>query len=325
MTMQLARCLDGAACLLLRAYRWAVIPLRVEAFRLLDRLLPVAVLYWLQVPLVTVPHALTQRLLAPLWGRTGLLGGFIRRRNFPAGFFLNNRLEYIRDRAQAPRWLGRCRLVGRHHLEEANRAGRPAILAFCHFGPYVLTGSWLRAHGLPVVTLSAGTRQTRPRLRHYMDRYEALLGLPEALYLDEMRAVVRHIAGGGNLLIAVDNGNAPGVDVPLGDGRSLHMATGAARLAARHGADLIPCGIVDEGRWRFRVELGRPVPAALLGPAPDFAAIGAHIYGQLAHHWQDRPEQCDPGLAGHLRLPTPRPEPRPRPDFGRRHLAALWS
>ena len=51
------------------------------------------------------------------------------------------------------------------------------------------------------------------------------------------------------------------------EGGAFQMATGAMRLAARHGAKLIPCTIIHEGPGRFRIVLGQDVPAEQLSPA----------------------------------------------------------
>ena len=55
------------------------------------------------------------------------------------------------------------------------------------------------------------------------------------------------------------------------------MATGAIRLAIRHRAELIPCSIIDEGRWRFQIELGRPAPEECLATETELVSAGKHL------------------------------------------------
>jgi hypothetical protein len=73
---------------------------------------------------------------------------------------------------------------------------------------------------------------------------------------------------------------------------NFRLATGAIRLAARHGACLFPGSIRDEGRWRFSFELGRPVPAEFLTDTPDLISAGKHLVSELLPHFRAHPEQC---------------------------------
>jgi lauroyl/myristoyl acyltransferase len=73
---------------------------------------------------------------------------------------------------------------------------------------------------------------------------------------------------------------------------NFQMATGALRLAARQRAAVFPCNIIDEGRWRFSVELGRPVPEKFLADTPDFVAAGKHLLDEMLPCFRAHPEQC---------------------------------
>jgi hypothetical protein len=83
------------------------------------------------------------------------------------------------------------------------------------------------------------------------------------------------------------------------------MATGAVRLALRHQAELIPCSILDEGRWHFRIELGRPVPREFLTAGSGWSRAGKHLLDEMMPHFQAHPEQCGGNLIVCLRKNPP--------------------
>jgi lauroyl/myristoyl acyltransferase len=169
--------------------------------------------------------------------------------------YLNHIMDSFPERLVTAKWNGCCRIEGISHLQQARQSGRPVILAFCHFGPYYLLRSWLRAAGFPVSFLVEGKATQRSALKRFEDRLALFPEIPNSFHLDELRKTTEFLAAGNPLLIAIDNEAGKQMDVPFRDGWTFEMATGAVRLAIRHQAELIPCAIIDEGRWRFRLEL----------------------------------------------------------------------
>jgi hypothetical protein len=82
------------------------------------------------------------------------------------------------------------------------------------------------------------------------------------------------------------------VEVPFCAGWTFRMNTGALRLALRQRAELIPASIIDEGGWRFRIELGRPVPEELLAGEAGWPRAGKFLLDEMMPYFQDRPELC---------------------------------
>ncbi len=195
--------------------------------------------------------------------------------------YLNQILEYLPDRLAEPKWMDGCRIAGLDRLQQARQNGRPVVLAFRHLGSYVLLRPWLRAAGFPVAGLLGGKSENRSRLRRHEDRVSPFPGVPTVFYLDQLRAADKFLTAGNLLFVAIDYANGKQMDVPAGDGRTFRMATGAVRLAIRHRAELFPCSIVDEGRWHFRIELGRPVPAEYLAAETDLVPAGKHLVNEL--------------------------------------------
>lgn len=205
--------------------------------------------------------------------------------------YLNHVPDFFPDRLATDKWKGRCRIEGIGHLRLARQNGRPVILAFCHFGPYYLLRSWLRAAGFPTAFLVGGKARHRSALRRFKDRLSIFPEIPVAFHRDTLRNTAEFLAAGNPLLVAIDNEAGKQSEVPFCDGWTFQMAAGAVRLAVRHQAELIPCTIIDEGRWRFRIELGRPVPKEFLTAEAGWICAGKHLLDEMIPHFQAHPEQ----------------------------------
>jgi len=207
-------------------------------------------------------------------------------------YYLNCALSFFPERLAAPEWLRRCSFSGLEALCEAQRRQQPSVIVVCHFGPFYLLRFWLQAAGIHAATLVAGQADERSYLNRLKDRATRFPEIPSVFYPHQLREVTKFLAAGNTLVIAVDNNSGNQIEIPVDDQFNFQMATGALRLAARRGARLFPCNIVDEGRWHFRVELGRPVPAELLAEPPDWRAAGSHLLKEMLPGFQAHPEQC---------------------------------
>jgi hypothetical protein len=215
--------------------------------------------------------------------------------------YLNHFTGRFQDRLAEDKWMSNCHIKGLEHIRQARQNGCPVVLAFCHFGPYYLLRFWLRAAAIPVATVVGGKSKSRPRLSRFEDHFSPFQTIPAAFHLDQLRAMVGFLAAGNLLLIAIDGKAGSRVNVPFCDGWNFQMATGAVRLAIRHQAELIPCSIIDEGRWRFRIELGRPVPREFLTPEADGLCAGKFLLNEMLPHFQAHPEQCSNDLIRRLK------------------------
>ena len=274
--------------------RWKEVggPLLLICLRKTERLLPFWAFYrftWLYAQFRTLLSWRPARQDQPAAG--GLGGPALANRRTTAQEHLNQVLLFLPDRLRSDRWLKRCPVLGLDTLQEARRRG-PVILVFSHFGPFYLTGLWLRAHGISATTLGAGDGQDRSRTKRLNDRYQPFSDVPRVVHLDKLRYVTRLLASGTAVLVAIDVEYGRLAEIPV-SGKSLRIATGAIRLAARYGAELFPCNIVDEGSWRFRIELGEPVPREYLGQEPDLISAGSHLINQLLPCCRRHPEQLE--------------------------------
>ncbi len=214
--------------------------------------------------------------------------------------YLNQCVQYFQERLAEARWRNHCRITGLDRLQAARQNGRPVVLAFCHFGPFFLLRTWLRAAGVPVATLLAGKAADRPELMQRADRFAPFRKVPTVFYRNELRAVTEFLALGNPLLIALDDPAGKQMDLPFCEGWNFRMAAGAVRLAIRHQAELIPCSIIDEGCWHFRIELGRPVPREFLTMDSGWNRAGKHLLDEMLPLFHAHPKQCGKNLVRRL-------------------------
>ena len=207
--------------------------------------------------------------------------------------YMNSKMDFFTDRLAEPRWLERCRLEGLEHLQAAKQAGRPVVLAFFHFGPFNLSHRWLRTLGFPVVAFAGGHSTQQRRLSRFLDRLSPFPELPVFIYPDQLRLVSEFLATGKILFMAVDSPVGKQVTVPFGEGWTFTMTAGAARLAGRHGADLILCSIMNESGWRFRIKCSQPVPGAQLKQEADWQRANNFLMEETLVDFKAYPEQVD--------------------------------
>jgi long-chain acyl-CoA synthetase len=270
--------------------------LRFKTIRLLEQNCGPEILYRLLLPIARIRTVFKKnsaglRLPAVLGAGTISPGGTRARRDF----FQNSALTFFPERLAAPVWLERCEFSGLDMLRDCQRQGQPAILAVCHFGPVSLLRRWLQAAGIRATTLVGGRADERSGLNQLKDQVTLFPEIPRVFYPQQLREVTKFLAAGNVLIIAIDSEAGNQIEIPVDPAYghfNFRMATGPFRLAARHGARLFPCTIRDEGRWRFRIELGRPVPAEFLSSTPDFKSAGKHVLDELLPRFRACPEQC---------------------------------
>jgi lauroyl/myristoyl acyltransferase len=213
------------------------------------------------------------------------------------GDYLNHIIEFFPERLAGEKWLSRCRFEGLERLQRARQNGRPVVLAFCHFGPYYLLRFWLRAAGIPAATLVRGKSGERLRVMRLKDRLSPFPEIFTAFYQDQLRELAEFIAAGNVLLVSIDAPAGRQLNLPVCEGWTFQMATGAIRLASRHQAELLPCSIIDEGCWRFCLHIGQPIPRELLAPdsltsEAGWSRAGKYLLDELTPSLRSRPEQC---------------------------------
>jgi hypothetical protein len=265
-------------------------------FRTAEHFLPVAVLYAILKPFYQARgflYAVFDRRKKPF------LPAFLQstqtrriRSRLRAAFYLNHVLDYFPERLAGAKWKGRCPVEGLEYLQAARQNGRPVILAFYHFGPYFLLRSWLRVAGFPAGSYLAGTgkKPRRTRVRQFTDRFYPW---PKIIFAqDDPAAAAEFLKAGNLLMIPLDVPSGRQTHIPFGEDWSFQMAASAMPLAQGRQADLIPCCIIDEGAWNFRIKLGSPVPKEYLAVEADWSRAGEHLLAEMLPFMQAHADQA---------------------------------
>ncbi|MGI8574800.1 MAG: phosphatidylinositol mannoside acyltransferase [Egibacteraceae bacterium] len=146
------------------------------------------------------------------------------------------------------------------HLDGVLEEGNGAIVLLAHHGSWDLAARWAETHGYHLAVVAEIIRPRRV-FRRFVELREAL-GL-EVVPLRRGEDLTRrlgevlsanHLVG---LLTDRDlSGRAPLVTL---FGRSARLPTGAARLAARHGAPIVPISLVQRPGRRWHLQVLAPI------------------------------------------------------------------
>lgn len=273
--------------------------LRLRIMRMLERKLSVQNLYRLLLPFAWVRALISTafknyRPCVPLPERLEAAWSTRLNRRLRMNGYLNNIVDDFPDRLAEPKWRERCRINGLEHIQPARKNGRAIVLVFVHFGAFGLIRVWLRSVGIPAASFVGIQSINRRKAKVHLDKYFPDPEIPAMFGQDQLREVVAFVAAGHPLCIAADVGrsNDKKIEVPFCDGWNFLMNTGALRLAGRQQAELVPATLIDEGGWRFRLELGRPVPKEFLVSEDGWPHAGKFLLDEMMPHWQQHPEQC---------------------------------
>ncbi|MCB1184974.1 hypothetical protein KDM41_16220 [bacterium] len=167
--------------------------------------------------------------------------------------------------------LGEVRVVpGWGELDEAVADGRGVIVVTAHLGNFELGGRVL-ARRFPVLDVIKPMRN--PLFDRHLERLRARFGIATVPMDHAGRTVLAHLRRGGVVTLLVDqDAGAAGLRTPF-LGRPASTWPGAARLALRTGAPLVPVAIVRGDDGGHVLHIGRRI-APPAGPA-DAAAVAA--------------------------------------------------
>jgi KDO2-lipid IV(A) lauroyltransferase len=194
--------------------------------------------------------------------------------------------------------LAHVRVEGWDEVERARATGRPILVVAGHCGNWELVHAALNARGLDMAAMARGLDEQRyqGRLLALRDRFATrtiVRGTPGAA-----RALLGLLRGGGALGIVIDQDTkVDGVFVPF-FGRLAWTPVGAAELAARFDAVVLPTFAerLADGSHLVRVEPAMTLPAdPVAATAAMTARIEAHIrrvpdqWVWLHRRWRTRP------------------------------------
>lgn len=182
--------------------------------------------------------------------------------------------------------LAHLRFEGWEHIEALQREGRPILILTGHCGNWELLAAGLSCRGLPlsVVARSLDDRGLQALLAGLRARFGTETierGSPRAA-----RQLLQVFRQGRALGMLIDQDTrVDGVWVPF-FGRAAYTPVGAAKIALRQGAAVVPVFVerLEDGSHRARVEAPLPLPD---DPQAATAAMTQTIEAQVRR----RPEQ----------------------------------
>lgn len=188
--------------------------------------------------------------------------------------------------------LSRLDIEGWEHVEQAYDGGRGVVFATAHVGNWDLAGAAFAAHGRAV---SALVETLRPeswnrRVQAIRERV-GVRAIPVETGVREMLAALRR---GEGLAILVDRPvQESGVAVTF-FGRRTYVPGGAATLALRTGAPIVPAVVVRDPErpdW-FRAHIGQPIAGNPGGRGPaEVQELTQHVMTWLEGMIRRYPDQ----------------------------------
>jgi KDO2-lipid IV(A) lauroyltransferase len=151
---------------------------------------------------------------------------------------------------------GRIEIVQEAELEVLRRPGRPAVFVSAHLANWELSVLAASRLGVPLTVLYAP--DANPWIERRIRAARAALGCHFAPREGGVRRLVRALAEGRSVGLVVDTRMDDGEPVPF-FGRPALTTTVPARLALRHGCELVPVRVERLGGARFRVTIHAPV------------------------------------------------------------------
>ncbi|WP_269140340.1 lysophospholipid acyltransferase family protein [Pectinatus haikarae] len=147
-------------------------------------------------------------------------------------------------------------LSGTENLDEALKLGRGGILAAAHSGNWELLGGALSQNGYKLVGVAQ--EQSNRGADRFMNEYRALIGV-YVMYKYDVRNMFKMISKGWLIGLIMDQDAAEdGIVMPF-LGRDASCAHGAATIARRNNAPIIPVFIVKGPGLTHQIIIHKPI------------------------------------------------------------------
>jgi KDO2-lipid IV(A) lauroyltransferase len=153
-------------------------------------------------------------------------------------------------------WDSIVDVAGKEHMQRAVAGKKGAIVFTAHIGNWEIIPMVLAHAGKPTMLVyrAANNPLIDRRLAEIRGLYTAALAAKGA---DGARAIVDHVKSGGLVYMVVDQKMNTGIEIPF-FGVGAMTGKAIARMAMRHGCDLIPARCERLGSSQFRVSFEAP-------------------------------------------------------------------
>ena len=185
-------------------------------------------------------------------------------------------------------------ITGLERLKKALKGGKGAICVSAHYGPFPFMGSALSLNGIK----EFGFLYRRPKNIAIADRFDDWIKMAGFRNIvdhpkeEAVRNVLHSLSGGGTVCILIDQHFPAGMEVPF-FGQPSKTGVGAAVMAARSGAPLVPIHIRTVGtpEFKYLMEIDEPFPAPASMSNEDLKACMAALTGRVESWVTGEPRQ----------------------------------
>lgn len=184
----------------------------------------------------------------------------IARRSFQ--FLCRSLVEVLKMASLSPSDLpGWVEIEGEEHLSSALDVGKGVILLTAHYGNWELMGARLVEAGFPLWVIARDQRDMA--MTHLVNDVRERFGM-KVIRRGDARGIIRCLRDNGVLGILSDQNEATGILVDF-FGRPAATATGAAVLAMRTGAPVVPGFVSRDERNHHRIRFQPPLQLTQTG------------------------------------------------------------
>ena len=156
-------------------------------------------------------------------------------------------------------WQRRFIVTGLERVLDCQAARRPVVLVVIHAHHVNLIQMFLRAHGVPIASLTYASMSSEKRrlIHRAVDHRSPLARVSHTFSLAELRSAYAFLRDGKCLLVACDVPTKDAVTMPWALG-TIRINVGPYRLAALAEASVIPAVCWQEKPWLFHLSFGEP-------------------------------------------------------------------
>ena len=213
------------------------------------------------------------------------------------------------DRWDRSPWKQRLVAEGAENFDKI-AAEQPIVVLTLHTGGIVALGGWIMQRGIGIGSVVIDQRAWPAIRSGDISKRWGKFGDSAAFLPGDTRAMIRYLKPGRCLFLPADHPLGRSVEGTW-DGGRLVLSRGAFRIARLTGATVIPIVVMDDGRWRFRIHVGQPVPQAFIDSGDETAAA-SHVARELMPIAARRPKEAMVTLVA-ATLPPAEPATPPQP------------
>jgi phosphatidylinositol dimannoside acyltransferase len=182
-------------------------------------------------------------------------------------------------------------ITGLEHIDAALRAGKGAILAGAHLGSIAMAGQIIPTYGYPMVSVAEDIKPEAV-FDFFARQRSAHGGRMLAANTASVRELLTALRNNEVLGLVADrdvSGTGPMIDF---FGAPTSFPDGAAALAVRTGAAIMPSGAIRTADGTFRAFIEPPLPMPSAGSAREnVLALTRAVARRLEYHIASHPEQ----------------------------------